>query len=56
MGPTGCPETLVRNYHYSLRNNPEEHSSQAESLGAKAVAGGVVPAPADCEGDRTFVV
>jgi hypothetical protein len=22
-GPIGCPETSVRNYHYSLRNNPE---------------------------------
>ena len=22
----GCPETSARNYHYSLRNNPEEHS------------------------------
>jgi hypothetical protein len=27
MGPIGCPETSVRNYHYSLRNNPEEHTS-----------------------------
>ena len=26
MGLIGCPETSVRNYHYSLRNNPEEHS------------------------------
>jgi len=26
--PKGCPETSVRNYHYSLRNNPEECSSQ----------------------------
>ena len=26
VGPKGCPETSVRNY-YSLRNNPEEHSS-----------------------------
>ena len=24
MGQIGCPETSVRNYHYSLRNNPEE--------------------------------
>jgi hypothetical protein len=23
MGPIGCPETSVRNYHYSPRNNPE---------------------------------
>jgi hypothetical protein len=29
MEPKGCPETSVRNYHYSLRNNPEERSSQA---------------------------
>jgi len=27
MGPIGCPETSVRNYNYSLRNKPEEHSS-----------------------------
>jgi len=26
MGPIGCPETPVRNYHYWLRNNPEERS------------------------------
>jgi hypothetical protein len=23
----GCPNMLVRNYHYSLHNNPDEHSS-----------------------------
>jgi hypothetical protein len=28
IGPIGCFETLVRNYHYSLRNNPIECSSQ----------------------------
>jgi hypothetical protein len=28
MGLIGCPETTVRNYHYSLRNSPEERSSQ----------------------------
>ena len=27
-GPIGCPETSVTNYHYSLRNNPEESSPQ----------------------------
>ena len=27
IGPIGCPETSVWNYHYSLRNNPEERSS-----------------------------
>jgi len=28
MGLIGCPKMLVRNYHYSLCNNPEEHSSK----------------------------
>jgi hypothetical protein len=27
MWPICCPETSVRNYHYSLRNNPEQRSS-----------------------------
>jgi len=27
MGPIGCAKTLVRNYHYSLRNNAEKHRS-----------------------------
>ena len=26
-GPTGCPETSSRNYHYSRHNNPEASSS-----------------------------
>jgi len=26
MGPIGCHETSVRNYHYPLHNNPEECS------------------------------
>jgi hypothetical protein len=28
MGPAVCPETSVRNYHHSLRKNPEECGSQ----------------------------
>jgi hypothetical protein len=28
MEPIGRPETSVTNYQYSLRNNPEERSSQ----------------------------
>ena len=28
MGMTGCPKMFVRNYHYSLPNNPDEQSSQ----------------------------
>jgi hypothetical protein len=27
MGPTGCTDKPVRNYHCSLSNNPEERSS-----------------------------
>jgi hypothetical protein len=27
MGPKGLTETSILNYHYSLRNNPEERSS-----------------------------
>ena len=30
--PIGCPETSVRNYHYSLRNNPQKRSSRADIL------------------------
>jgi len=29
MGPIGCSETSVRNYHYSPRKNAEERSSLA---------------------------
>ena len=28
MGPIGCTETSIMIYFYSLRNNPEEQSSQ----------------------------
>jgi len=28
MGPVCCSETSVRNYYYSLRNNPKERNSQ----------------------------
>ena len=28
LGPIVCPETSIRNYHYSPHNNPEERSSQ----------------------------
>jgi len=30
MGPIGCPETSVRNYHYSVCNSPEEHISHLQ--------------------------
>jgi hypothetical protein len=28
MGPRGCPKTSVRNYRYTVHNNPEERSTQ----------------------------
>jgi hypothetical protein len=34
MGSIDCSETSVRNYHYSLRNNPEERSSQLLRAGS----------------------
>jgi hypothetical protein len=40
MGPTGCPETSVRNCHYSLRNNPEgrgSHLRNGDSLKSSIV-------------------
>ena len=39
MGPICCPETSVRNYHYSLRNNLEERSSDRERLQLVSAAG-----------------
>jgi len=35
MGRICCPETSVRNYHYSLRNYPEERSSQVSYYSLK---------------------
>ena len=32
MRPIGCSETSVRNYHYSLRNNPEERSPSSRVI------------------------
>jgi hypothetical protein len=32
MGPTGCTEMSVRNYHYQQLNNREQHSSLTESV------------------------
>ena len=31
-GPIGCHEPSVRNYHYSLHNDPEERSYQSKNL------------------------
>jgi len=35
MVPISCPEASARNYRYSLRNNPEERSSQEISCSPK---------------------
>ena len=32
MGPIGCPETSLRNYYYSPRNNPEKRSSHTRKF------------------------
>jgi hypothetical protein len=40
IGPIGCPETSVRNHHYSLPNNPEEcisHLPRGGSLKSRIV-------------------
>ena len=34
-GPIGCPETSIRNHHFSLCNNTEEHSSQLPTNSAQ---------------------
>ena len=34
MGPLGSLETSVSNYHHSLRNNPEERTSQLHRGGS----------------------
>jgi hypothetical protein len=32
MGPIVCPETSLRNYHYTLRDIPEERGSQSKTF------------------------
>ena len=34
MGPIGCPETSVHNYHFTLRNIPEERRSHLHRGGS----------------------
>ena len=31
-GPTNCPETSLRNYHYTLRNIPEDCRSEGDTM------------------------
>jgi len=42
MWPIGCPATTVGNYHYWLRNNPEERSSELEEKFIKYTQSGVI--------------
>ena len=43
MEPIGCPETSVRNYHYTLRNNPEERSFHLLRRGNLKTRGKISP-------------
>jgi hypothetical protein len=44
MGPIDCPETSARYYHYTLRNSPEELSSQIwdEIIKYKGIRGNII--------------
>ena len=37
MGPIGCPETSVRDYHSTLRNIPEQRGSVYQGINLKKV-------------------
>jgi len=40
VGPKGCPETSVSNYHYSLHNSPEDRSSPLPKTNCSSSTGG----------------
>jgi hypothetical protein len=42
MGLIGCPETSLRNYRYSLSNNPDEHSVLSSSNSGNRISNGVL--------------
>jgi len=46
MGPIGCPEKSVSNYHYTLRNNSEEGRSQL--LRGGSLKSGIRPMLSGC--------
>ena len=48
MGSVSCPEMSVRNYHYSLRNDPEERSSHLLRGGSLKSRRGFVRRHFDC--------
>jgi hypothetical protein len=39
MGPIGCPETSVKDYHSTLRNTPEQHISSKLAVNVKRLFG-----------------
>jgi len=39
MGLIGCPELSIRNYHYTLRNIPEERRSHVGTIFAQEIYG-----------------
>ena len=57
VGPIGCPETSVINYHCTLRNNPERHSSllmNVMSMSVSHSAVGVTGRSKGKEAEGTF--
>jgi hypothetical protein len=36
LEPISCPETSVRNYHYSMRNSPEDCSAKSCYVAVKS--------------------
>jgi len=53
--PIGCPETLIRNYHYSLRNTPEGRSLELRKNDAVFVFA-QTPAMRVCAGLHVFLI
>ena len=50
MGPTGCPETSLRNHYFLLRSSPEERSSQP--LGGGSVISRIIRVVSDLWTER----
>ena len=48
MGPINCPETSLRNCHYSLRNSPEQRSSQEILFSETSRSSHKIPPSSSC--------
>jgi len=55
MGPLGCSETSVRNYHYTLHNNPEGCSSQILSYKTKLFRAYILGNPWQFVGEHRYI-